>query len=87
MFKGSSLSKYAIGFVIGAIGAPALTSKIAKKAYTYVTAGAFIARDSIMENVEILHAQALDIADDAKVLTEKYYADRDKCVDTEVDAE
>lgn len=75
---GSHFSKYAIGFILGCVGVPVLKSRLAQKAYVYLTAGAFIARDSIMEEVEKVQASALDISEDAKVLTEKYYAQKDQ---------
>lgn len=78
MNNSSHFSKYAIGFFLGAVAAPVLKSGIAKKAYVYLTAGAFIARDSIMEEVERVQATASDVAEDAKVLTEKYYAQREQ---------
>ena len=75
----SNFAKYAITFLAGSVAVPVLTSKLAKKAYVYLTAGAFIARDSIMEGVEKVQATAQDVAVDAKVITDKYYADRDCC--------
>lgn len=78
MNKGSHIAKYAIGFLVGSVGIPVLKSGLAKKAYTYITAGAFIAKDSIMEGVEKTQACVSDIAEDAKVITEAYYANRDQ---------
>lgn len=75
--KNSNLLKYAIGFALGVVGVPVLKSGLAKKAYTYLAAGAFIAKDSIMEEVEKTQACASDIAEDARVLQEEYYAKRD----------
>ncbi len=74
----SHFSKYAIGFLLGAVAAPVLKSRLAQKAYVYLTAGAFIARDSIMEEVERIQATASDVAEDAKVLTEQYYAQKEQ---------
>lgn len=81
MFGNNHFAKYAVGFVVGTVGVPLLKSGIAKKAYTYVTAGAFIAKDSIMETVEKTQACAMDIAEDAKVIVEEYYAKEDAAYD------
>lgn len=78
MNSNSHFSKYAIGFLLGAVGVPLLKSRVAQKAYVYLTAGAFIARDSVMEEVERIQATAMDISEDAKVITEKYYAQKDQ---------
>lgn len=80
MFGNNHFAKYAAGFLVGCVGMPVLKSGVAKKAYTYLTAGAFIARDSIMETVEKTQACALDIAEDAKEITEKYYAKNESAV-------
>ncbi|MCQ2452319.1 MAG: DUF6110 family protein [Oscillospiraceae bacterium] len=74
----SNLGKYAVGFLLGSVGLSALKSGIAQKAYRYLFAGAFIAKDSVMETVEKVQATTLNIAEDAKVLTEKYYESKDK---------
>ena len=76
MFK-STWSKVLGGFLLGTVGVPLLKTKTAKKVYTYVTAGAFIAKDRILEEAELLQASATDISDDAKVIVEKYYQDKD----------
>lgn len=77
MNNGSNFNKYAIGFLLGTVGVSVATSKIAQKAYRYLFAGAFIAKDSVMETVEKLQAGTMDIAEDAKVIVEKYYAEQD----------
>ena len=76
MFK-SSWSKVLAGFVLGTVGVPLLKTRTAKTVYTYVTAGAFIARDRIMEEAEMIQSTAVDVSDDAKVLVDKYYADKE----------
>jgi|GEM_PF-2490675 len=78
MAKASNLSKYAIGFLLGSVGLTALKSGIAQKGYRYLFAGAFLAKDSIMETVEKVQTTAADIAEDAKVICEKYYEGKDK---------
>ena len=78
MKQNSSFPKFAIGFLVGCVAAPVLKSRLAQKAYVYLTAGAFIARDSIMEEVERVQVTASDVAADAKVLTEKYYAQKEQ---------
>ncbi len=69
--------KYAAGFVAGSVGLEFLKSDVAKKAYTYVTAGAFLVKDRVLEDAEKIQAAAMDISEDAKVITEKYYQDKD----------
>jgi len=76
MFK-SSWSKVLAGFVLGTVGVPLLRTKTADKVFTYATAGAFIAKDAILEEAEKIQAKAMDVSDDAKVLVEKYYQDKD----------
>lgn len=78
MNNNSGFPKYAIAFLAGMVAAPVLKSRLAKKAYVYLTAGAFIARDSIMEEVERIQVTASDVAEDAKVLTEQYYAQKEQ---------
>ena len=73
-----SLVGVVVGFLLGTVGVPLLKTATAKKVYTYATAGAFIAKDKVLECAEVAQGMALDIADDAKVIVEKYYQDKDK---------
>lgn len=77
MFK-STWSKVLGGFLLGTVGVPMLKSDCAKKVYTKLTTGAFIAKDLILEEAEVIQAMANDIACDAKVEVEKYYQEKDK---------
>lgn len=83
MFK-SSWVKVLGGFLLGTVGVPALKSDTAKKVYRYATAGAFIARDRILEEAENIQAMATDVADDAKVIVEEYYQKKDAEYDAAV---
>lgn len=80
-------NKYLGGFLMGSVGLTVLKSGVAQKVYTAVTAGAFIARDYVLEEVEKLQATAMDIADDAKDMTEKYYQEKDQKFSQGIDAE
>jgi hypothetical protein len=80
-------AKYAGGFLLGSVGLSVLKSGVAQKVYTAVTAGVFIAKDYVLEEAEKFHATALDIADDAKEMTEKYYEEKDQKFDQGLDAE
>jgi len=74
----SSWSKVLGGFILGTVGVPMLKTEAAKKVYKYATAGIFIARDRVLEEAEVLQAMASDIADDAKVIVEEYYQNKDE---------
>ena len=76
MFR-SGWSKVLAGFVLGTVGVPLLKTKTAEKVFTYATAGAFIAKDRVLEEAEVIQAKAMDVSDDAKVIVEKYYQDKD----------
>lgn len=65
--------KFIGGFVLGSVGLSVLGSKVAQKGYRYVAAGAFIARDSIMNQAEKIQGAASDIAADANEIKENYY--------------
>ena len=65
------------GYVLGKAGNAVFGSDTAKKAYTAATTGAFIAKDAVMERVEKIQAGAADIAADAKINAERYYAKKD----------
>ena len=66
------------GFVLGKAGAQIFGSRTAKKVYTKVATGAYIAKDSIMEFAEKVQAGASDIAAEAKENAENYYAEKGK---------
>ncbi|MBQ1311569.1 MAG: hypothetical protein IIY55_06940 [Blautia sp.] len=74
------------GYVLGRAGSAIFGSKTAKKVYTTLATGAFIAKDSIMESVEKIQAEASDIAQDAKVNVERYYAEKDLAYERGTDA-
>lgn len=78
MRMGNGWGKFVGGFLLGSVGLTALGSKIAQKGYRYVAAGAFIARDSIMEKAEQIQAAASDIAADANEIKEEYYRSLDQ---------
>lgn len=65
------------GYVLGKAGNAVFGGETAKKAYTTVATGAFIAKDAVMEQVEKIQVSAADIAADAKINAERYYAKRD----------
>ncbi len=69
--------KYTVGFLAGSVGLEFLKSDVAKKGYTYLTAGAYLVKDRVLEDAEKIQAAASDISEDAKVITEKYYQDKD----------
>lgn len=73
MKLGNGWGKFVGGFLLGSVGLTALGSKVAQKGYRYVAAGAFIARDSIMEKAEQIQGAASDIAADANEIKEQYY--------------
>ncbi|KIR02287.1 hypothetical protein P261_01102 [Lachnospiraceae bacterium TWA4] len=83
--KYKNLSKYAVGLIVGLVAPGVLKGKVAKKGLTYLTAGGFIVKNSIMEMAENIHASALDISEDAKEITESYYEGKE--VETEEDDE
>lgn len=64
------------GFLLGALGARWAKSKRAKKAGAYVVAGTKIAVNAIKDGVEKCQAGYDDIAADADMIAEKYYADK-----------
>ena len=74
------------GYVLGRAGSTIFGSKTAKKVFTTLATGAFIAKDSIMESVEKIQAEASDIAQDAKVNVERYYAEKDLAYERGTDA-
>ncbi|MDO4616716.1 MAG: DUF6110 family protein [Lachnospiraceae bacterium] len=83
MFK-NGWGKFVGGFLVGSVGLSVLGSKIAQKGYRYVTAGAFIAKDSIMEKAEKIQGAASDIAADANEIKERYY---ESCEEKEMQGE
>ncbi len=74
------------GFVLGKAGSAIFGSKTAKKVYTTLTTGAFIVKDSVMESVEKIQAEASDVAADARVNAERYYAQKDAAAARGTDA-
>ena len=80
----SSWSKVAVGFVLGTVGVPLLKTKEAQKVYRVLTAGALIAKDRVLEEAENIQAMAMDIHEDAKVMVEEYYMEKDAQYDAEI---
>lgn len=74
--KGNVL-KIGGGFLLGTLGVNWAKSKSAKKASAYVVAGMKIAVNVIKDGVEKCQAGYGDIAADADMITEKYYADKE----------
>ncbi len=77
MFNKSDWTKLIGGFALGSVGVKMLTSKPAQKLYTHIAAGAFLARDYVMETAEKVQATCSDIAEDANVIVEKYNKEKD----------
>lgn len=65
------LGLFAGGILFGTAGIKILSSKEAKKAYTYTAAAALRAKDDIMTTVTTIKENAGDIIADAKLLNEK----------------
>ena len=65
------------GFVLGKAGNAIFVSQTARKVYTKAATGAFIAKDSIMEQAEKIQAGAMDIAADARIEADNYQAQKD----------
>ncbi|MCI6637273.1 MAG: DUF6110 family protein [Bilifractor sp.] len=66
------------GYILGKAGVEIFGGKTARKVYTGITTGAFLAKDSVMDRVEKIQAGASDIAADARANVEKYYAAKEK---------
>ena len=69
------------GFVLGKAGETIFGSEAAKKVYTKAATGAFIAKDSIMDSVEKIQAEAMDIAAEARIEADNYQAKKDGTLD------
>lgn len=77
LFKKEILISLLGGFVLGKSGEMIFGSQTAKKLYTKAATGAFIAKDSIMEQAEKIQACAMDIATDARIEADNYQARKD----------
>ncbi len=86
MFK-SSWSKVLGGFILGSVGVPMLKTDAAKKVFKYATAGVLIAKDRVLEEAEVIQAMATDIHEDAKVIVEQYYEEKDMQYDQIIEGE
>lgn len=75
------------GFALGSVGVKVMTSKPAQKLYTHLTAGAFLAKDYVMETAEKVQSTCADIAEDANVIREQYNAEADKEYNLGVDCD
>ena len=73
--KWGKLGLFAGGVLFGTAGLKILSSKDAKKVYTYTTAAALRAKDSIMAAVTNVKENAQDIYEDAKLVNEEHYSD------------
>ena len=69
------LGLFAGGVLFGTAGLKILSSKEAKKVYTYTTAAALRAKDDIMTTVTAVRENAEDVLADAKALNEKRAAE------------
>ncbi|WP_329887298.1 DUF6110 family protein [Pseudoramibacter sp. HA2172] len=84
--KGNVL-KIGGGFLLGTLGVNWAKSKRAKKASAYVVAGTKIAVNAIKDSVEKCQAGYDDIAADADMIAEKYYADKEAAESAEAIAQ
>lgn len=75
------LGLFAGGVLFGTAGIKILSSREAKKAYTYTTASALRAKDNIMATVATIKENADDILQDAKELNEKRAAEEETIED------
>ena len=71
------LGLFAGGLLFGTAGLKILSSKEAKKAYTYTTAAALRAKEEVMTVVTAVKENAGDILSDAKVLNENRAAEKE----------
>ena len=71
------LGLFAGGLLFGTAGLKILSSKEAKKAYTYPTAAALRAKEEVMTVVTAVKENAGDILADAKVLNENRAAEKE----------
>ena len=73
------------GVLFGTAGIKILSSKEARKVYTYTTAAALRAKDEIMTTANIVKENAGDILADAKDLNEKRVAEIETVEDNSAD--
>ena len=64
------------GFLLGTCGLELLKTETADTVYTYTTAGALIAKDWVMKQVEAATAKSQEIYSDAKEIQERYVASK-----------
>ena len=64
------------GFLLGTCGLELLKTETADKVYTYTTAGALIAKDWVMKQVEFDTAKSQVVLADAKEIQERYMASK-----------
>jgi len=69
--KLKGLGLFALGTVFGLEGIRLLSSKDAKKVYTYCTAGVLRVKDAVLDQVTTLHENCTDIYEDAKAINEE----------------
>ena len=62
---------FALGTLFGLEGIKLLSSKDAKKVYTYCTAGVLRAKESVLDQVTILQENCSDIYEEAKAINEE----------------
>ncbi len=87
-FDTKKIALFVAGTIFGSAGIAALTSRDAKKVYTYGTAAALRAKEQTMTKVTELREMADDILADAKELNEKYAAEEDaKLIEDTAEAE
>ncbi|MBR4183249.1 MAG: hypothetical protein IKQ56_05430 [Lachnospiraceae bacterium] len=69
--KLKGLGLFALGTVFGLEGIRLLSSKDAKKVYTYCTAGVLRVKDAVLDQVTTLQENCTDIYEDAKAINEE----------------
>ncbi len=78
IFKKEIIFSVLGGYVLGKMGNEIFGSETARKIYTKCATAGFILKDTVMEQVEVIQANATDIAAEAKENAEEYYRKRDK---------
>ena len=86
LLKGAVVLSLVGGYVLGKAGEAVFAGEKAKKVYTSVATGGFIAKDAIMEQIEKIQASAADIAEDAKAKAERYYEKKDAAAEEAQDS-
>ena len=66
------------GFLAGTAGVRILSSKDAKKVYTHLTAAIMRGVDDVMATVENVKENCMDIAEDARAINDKRYAEEEE---------